>query len=172
MKMIGTIAISSNSSIESAALPTGELVPEIGSTIAVDDSASARPSAIAPVQYWPIIASTSAMEVPMIVSSSAPSPKTSLRICHNRLNDSSSPMVNRSRMIPNSAKIARESGSDIVTAVSHLISGVSAPSPYGPTRMPISRKPITGVIRKRANSGMTIPAAPKITSASDSAVVG
>ena len=101
--MIGTIMISSNSSIDSAARPTGVDVPEIGSTMAVEEKARAKPSASAPVQYCPIIESTTAAIEPMMISSSAPSPNTSRRICHRRLNDSSSPMVNSSRMIPNSA---------------------------------------------------------------------
>ena len=36
----------------------------------------------------------------------------------------------------------------------------------GPARTPTMMKPITGEIRKRANVGMTIPAAPRIVSAS------
>jgi hypothetical protein len=46
-KTIGTRAISSNSSIESAALPTGVRVPVMRSTSAVDERANARPSASA-----------------------------------------------------------------------------------------------------------------------------
>ncbi len=42
-KMIGTIARSSNSSIEKEARPTADFVPAIGSTSAVEDSASAMP---------------------------------------------------------------------------------------------------------------------------------
>ena len=120
--MIGTMAMSSNRSIESAARPTGDDVPEIGSTMAVEDIASARPSAIAPVQYWPIMASTMAMMLPPSRSSSDPSPKTSRRICHKRRNDSSSPIVKRSRMIPNSAKGSSASGSVMVMCLSQSTS--------------------------------------------------
>ena len=112
--MIGTIMISSNSSIDSAARPTGECVPAIGKTIAVEEKASAKPSASAPVQYWPIIDSAIASDVPITRSSIAPSPNTSLRICHRRLKLSSSPMVNSSRMMPNSANGSSASGSDMV----------------------------------------------------------
>ena len=114
MKMIGTIMMSSNSSIDSAARPTGECVPAIGSTMAVDENASAKPSASAPVQNCPIIDRAIASELPITSSSIAPSPKTSLRICHSRLKLSSSPIVNSSRMMPNSAKGSSASGSDIV----------------------------------------------------------
>ena len=112
--MIGTIMMSSNNSIDSAARPTGLVVPAIGSTIAVEEKASAKPSAIAPVQYWPIIARKIASSVPITSNSSAPSPNTSRRICHSRLKLSSSPMVNSSRMMPNSAKGSSASGSEIV----------------------------------------------------------
>ena len=124
----GEVASSKNDAITDRDL--GEAIANVGKPVigAVNGFAITGGFEIALMCDF-IIASTSAIEVPMIVNSSAPSPKTSLRICHNRLNDSSSPIVNSSRMIPNSANIARESGSDMVTAVSHLISGVSAPSP-------------------------------------------
>ena len=112
---MGTMAMSSNNSIDRAALPTGDLVPEIGSTSAVEDKASARPRPSAPLQYWPITISAKAMRAADMVSSSAPSPNTSRRIDHNRLKLSSSPMVNSSRMIPNSAKGSSPCGSVIVT---------------------------------------------------------
>ena len=112
--MIGTMAISSNSSMESAARPTAVCVPAIGSTSAVEDSASARPRPSAPVQYWPSIVRNTAIRPALIVSSIRPSPNTSLRIVHSRLNESSSPMVNSSRMMPNSANGASPSGSVMV----------------------------------------------------------
>jgi len=43
---------------------------------------------------------------------------------------------------------------------------VSAPRPEGPKATPIRMKPMIGLILKRANAGMTIPAAPRITRAS------
>ena len=166
MKTIGTIMMSSNNSIESAARPTGVFVPEMGSTMAVLEKARAKPSASAPVVGCPIIESASARQLPMISSSSAPRPKTSLRICHKRLKDSSSPMVKSSRIIPKSAKGPSPSGSEIVTWRSQRTSSVNWPSPNGPTRMPIRINPMTGVMRKRVKTGMTMPAAPRITSAS------
>ena len=172
MKMIGTMAMSSNSSIESAARPTGVCVPEIGNTIAVEERAKASPRPIAPVQYWPIIDSAIARLVPMITSSSAPSPKTSFRICHNRLNESSRPIENSSRMIPNSANGSRLSGSLIVMCPSHGYSKTNLPRPNGPTSTPIRMNPMTGVTRKRVKTGITIPAAPRMTSASVSAGEG
>ena len=42
----------------------------------------------------------------------------------------------------------------------------SAPSPDGPAIIPTRMNPMIGVIRIRAKAGMTIPAAPRITSAS------
>ena len=103
--MIGTIMMSSNKSIESAARPTGDLVPEIGSTIAVEENASAKPSASAAVKLSPLAMPTnSASAAPLISTSSAPSPNTSLRICQRRLNESSSPIANSSSTMPKSAK--------------------------------------------------------------------
>ena len=58
MKMIGTRAISSNRSIESAARPTGPCVPAMGSTSAVDERASARPRPNAPLMLRPVPSST------------------------------------------------------------------------------------------------------------------
>ena len=114
-KMIGTIATSSNRSMARAARPTGDVVPDMGRTRAVEESARARPSPIAPPQFWP----TAFNAVPMISaesrSSAAPTPKTSFRKDHNRLNESSSPMVNSNRMMPNSANGASLPGSLIVT---------------------------------------------------------
>ena len=166
--MIGTIMISSNNSIDSAALPTGVVVPEIGSTIAVEENASAKPSASAAVKFIaPATPTNSASALPLIRTSSAPSPNTSLRICHRRLNDNSSPMANNSRTMPKSAKGVSAAGLVIVMCSSHAMRGTSAPSPNGPTSTPMTMKPMIGVIRNRANTGMTIPAAPRITSASD-----
>ena len=127
--MIGTSAMSSNSSIASAARPTGLVVPAIGSTSAVEDSASASPSPSAPDQYCPIIAITSAISAALPISSIAPSPNTSRRIAHNRSNDSSSPIENSSRMIPNSANGAIASGSVMVTWYSHGTRSTIDPSP-------------------------------------------
>jgi hypothetical protein len=43
---------------------------------------------------------------------------------------------------------------------------VRAPRPLGPTSIPIRMNPMIGLIRMRANAGMTMPAAPRMTSAS------
>jgi hypothetical protein len=43
---------------------------------------------------------------------------------------------------------------------------VSDPRPDGPNATPIRMNPMIGLIRNRAKTGMTIPAAPRITSAS------
>ena len=114
-KMIGTSAKSSNNSIASASFPTGLVVPAIGKTSAVDDSVSARPSPIAAAAVSPNNIRASAMSPPAPISSTAPKPNNGRRIAHNRLNDNSSPIENRRRMIPSSAKGAIEEGSVIVT---------------------------------------------------------
>ena len=113
--MIGTSARSSNSSIEKAVRPTGLTVPAIGSTSAVEESASARPMPIAPVQPWPIRCSATPISSAEPISSAAPSPNTARRIDHSRLNDSSSPIENSSRTMPNSANGSIACGSVIVT---------------------------------------------------------
>ena len=127
--MIGTSAMSSNSSIDRAARPTGVCVPAIGSTNAVDESASARPRPSAPVQCCPISISSPASSSPIPASSSAPSPKTSRRIVHKRLNDSSRPMVNSSSVMPNSANGSNPSGSVMVTHLSQSFAGTILPRP-------------------------------------------
>ena len=165
-KIAGTRARSSNSSMASAARPTDVRVPAIGRTNAVDDMASARPIPSAPFQCCPPTDSASASSRAEPMSSSAPRPKTCRRMAHSRSNESSSPTENSSRTMPNSAKGLRRAALVMVTAPSHGNRATSAPSPCGPTRMPTRMKPITGVMRKRAKTGMTIPAAPRITSAS------
>jgi hypothetical protein len=113
MKMIGTIMMSSNNSIESAARPTGDLVPLIGRTIAVEEKASAKPRASAAAVSIPLASPTNSASAPPLTStSSAPSPNTSLRICHKRLKLSSSPIANSSNTMPKSAK-----GSSLTTLV-------------------------------------------------------
>ena len=94
-------------------------------------------------------------------SSAAPTPNTWFRIDHSRLKLSSSPIENRSRMMPNSANGAIPSGSLIVTVDSHGMSRAMAPRANGPATIPTRMKPITGLIFNRANAGMTIPAAPE-----------
>ena len=49
------------------------------------------------------------------ISSAAPTPNTSRRIAHSRRNDSSSPIENSSRMMPNSANGSIASGLVMVT---------------------------------------------------------
>src|SRR5688572_12750894 len=45
------------------------------------------------------------------------------------------------------------------------------PRMCGPAKIPTMMKPMTGLIRKRAKAGMTIPAAPRMVRASDKAGV-
>ena len=101
--MIGTSPRSSNNSIANAPRPTAPVVPASGNTSAVEDSASASPSPIAPGQSCPSTCSPTPMITADPSSSAAPVPNTWLRIVHSRRKLSSSPMVNSSRMIPNSA---------------------------------------------------------------------
>ncbi len=102
-KMIGTSARSSKISMASADRPTGPVVPTIGSTSAVEDNASAMPRPSAPASGWPIRLSAKPITNPEARSCAEPSPNTWTRIAHRRLNDSSSPMVNSSITMPNSA---------------------------------------------------------------------
>ena len=113
--MIGTIMMSSNNSIDSAARPTGERVPEMGRTIAVEEKASAKPRASAGVKLRSFtLPMNRASALPMTSNSSAPRPNTSLRICHRRLKDNSSPIANSSKTIPKSANGVSASGSLMV----------------------------------------------------------
>ena len=164
-KMIGTIATSWNRRMPSAALPTGVLVPDIGRTSAVEDRASARPRPKAPIGFWPRATSAPAISNPQPISSAAPTPNTVPRICHKRFIESSRPIEKSSRTMPNSAKGSIASRSEMVTWTSHGTRSVSEPRPDGPTTTPTMMKPIIGVMRKRAKSGITMPAAPNITSA-------
>ena len=115
MKMIGTSAMSSSSSIARALRPTGLSVPAIGSTSAVEDSASAMPSPAAPLICWPIPSRIAVSNPAQINSLSSPSPNTWLRIAHSRANDNSRPISNSSRITPNSANGPIASGLVIVT---------------------------------------------------------
>ena len=114
-KMIGTIATSSNNNIASAALPTGLLVPDIGSTRAVEESANASPSPKAPAGFCPRRYRTDPMIKPDASNSAAPTPKTRRRSDQRRLNDNSSPIEKSSNMIPISANGSIASRSLIVT---------------------------------------------------------
>ena len=119
----------------------------------------------------PIATSPIAISSPLPPSSAAPTPNTLRRIAHKRLKLNSSPIANSKRMIPNSAKGSIPAGLVIDTASSHGVCLASAPSANGPATIPTRMKPITGLIRNRANAGMTIPAAPRMVSASDKAGV-
>ena len=102
-----------------AARPTGELIPAIGNTSAVDDMASATPSVAAlagdsPVSHRPVPISN----VPSTISA-APMPKIARRIATSRRKLSSRPIANSSRMIPNSANGSIPAGSVMVIGLSH-----------------------------------------------------
>ena len=112
--MIGTSARSSNSSMAKAPRPTAPVVPTSGSTKAVEDSASASPSPIAPAQFCPSRCSPAPISSPEPSNSAAPVPNTNRRIDHKRRNDSSSPIENSSRTMPNSANGSIACGSVIV----------------------------------------------------------
>ena len=162
----GTSAMSSNSSMANAARPTGELIPAMGSTSAVEDMASAAPSAAAlamgsPATHRPVPISTEPSS-----SSAAPIPKIVLRIATSRRKLSSMPIANSRRMIPNSANGSMPSRLVMVIGLSHGRCWASAPNPNGPAIIPTMRKPMTGETLSRAKAGITIPAAPRINSAS------
>ena len=167
----GTSARSSNSNIANAARPTALVVPAIGITSAVDDIASARPSTAAAAMPLPVATSPAPISTAPPSNSAAPTPNTCLRIAHSRLKLSSRPIANSNRIIPKSANGAMPAGSVIDTASSHGRSFDIAPSANGPATIPTRMKPITGLIFNRANAGITIPAAPRMVSASDKAGV-
>ena len=169
---MGTIATSSNNSMASAQRPTRPSVPVIWSTIAVDESASASPSASAPVRLSPQASSKAPMSAADSTSSPEPTPNTSRRIAHRRRKLSSSPMEKSSSTMPSSASGAMRSSSLMVTQASAGQRSTSAPSTDGPTSPPTRMTPITGEMRKRAKAGMTMPAAPRMTSASEKPDVG
>ena len=81
----------------------------------MEDRASATPSARAVGTELPRKISTSAISAPPPNNSIGPIRKIVRRICHRRWNESSSPIENSSRMMPNSAKGASRPGSLIVT---------------------------------------------------------
>ena len=103
-KMMGTIAMSSNSRVPSAARPTGVRRFAILSTKAVDDSARARPKASPVATELPSMTSPTPIRAALPNSSSGPRRKIVSRRAANRLNDSSSPIPNSSSTMPNSAK--------------------------------------------------------------------
>jgi hypothetical protein len=166
-KMIGTSAKSSNRSIEKADLPTALVKPTRGSTTAVEDRASASPRPIAPAQLWPIRCNTSAMIAADTSSSAAPTPNTSRRMVHSRRKRQFEPDREEQQDDPKLGKrLDRFGVGDGDESEARDSPGLSTRDRRGPTASPMRMKPMTGLILKRANAGMTIPAAPKITSAS------
>ena len=72
-------------------------------------------------------------------------------------------------MIPISAAGASVAGSSIVMCSSQGAKGTSRPRPNGPINSPTRMKPMIGVMRKRAKTGITAPAAARMISASATA---
>ena len=162
----GTSAMSSNRSMANAARPTGELMPAMGRTSAVDDIASATPSAAALPGASPAAHSPPPISSVPSTISAAPIPKIARRIAARRRKLSSMPIEKSKRMMPNSANGSMPCWSVMVIVLSHGRCSASAPNANGPTIMPTRMKPMTGEILSRAKAGITIPAAPRITSAS------
>jgi hypothetical protein len=98
----------------SAERPTGLVVPTKGRTSAVDERARARPSATDPLMLWPIMLSAKPISSAQSRSCAAPTPKTSRRIVHRRRKESSRPIANSRRTMPNSAKGLTASGLEMV----------------------------------------------------------
>jgi hypothetical protein len=95
-----------------------------------------------------------------------PSPNTRRRISSRRSRESSRPIMNSSMTTPRSAIGPIAAASVIAMASSQGSRSTRAPRPDGPTAMPTSRKPRTGLTRSRWTSGTTTPAAPRMIRAS------
>src|SRR5215813_13579265 len=78
-----------------------------------------------------------------------PRPNTKRRITQSRSNESSRPIINSSSTTPSWAIGSIDAGVLIVIAESQGRWGMSEASPNGPTTMPTSIKPSTGLTRRR-----------------------
>ncbi len=109
------------------------------STIAVEESESEPPSTIASDGL--LAKASAAPAITALVSSTCnpPSPITSRRIADNLGNDSSRPIRNRRKTIPNSAIPATFCASVMVTQNRPGTAPLSEPSPSGPKRAPAPR---------------------------------
>ena len=166
-KTIGTSARSSNSSIAKAERPTGLAVPTSGSTTAVDDKASAMPSAKAAIQpcagRWMPTPISSAETEQLGRADAEHQPPHPPQPPERQLQPDREEQQDDAELGERLDRVGVGDG-DIVEPGQP--GRPARPSPNGPTRMPIRMKPMTGLIRIRAKAGMTIPAAPRMTSAS------
>jgi len=134
-------------------------------TTAVEDIAKARPITPALIRLYPRRMATPASTAAQSTTCREPRPNTNRRITQSRSNDSSRPIINSSSTTPSRAIGSINAGVLMVTAESHGRCGMSEANPNGPTTMPTSIKPSTGLTRKRWKIGMTTPAAPRTISA-------
>src|SRR6476660_4805552 len=121
---------------------------------------------LADAWLWPDRSAIPPSAGAQIATCNAPSPNTSLRMRDRRSKDNSSPIMNSRNTTPSSAKICISSTSAKVSALMTGERSLKRPSTDGPSSTPAPRKPITGLMRSRRNSGMTTAAVPRKTSAS------
>ena len=165
--MIGTIARSSNSSIASAERPTGLVVPTSGSTSAVEESASARPSATEPLQALAehVTArgrASRAQTEQLGRADPEHQPPHRPQAAEGELEPDREEQEDDAELGERLDRLGVGDG-DIVEP-GHLAGHRAEP---GRADQQADRmKPMTGLIRNRAKAGMTIPAAPRMTSAS------
>jgi len=96
----------------------------------------------------------------------SPRPNTSLRMARSRSHDSSSPIMNSRKATPSSDNARIWVASEIVSHDSQGALSARRASPSGPSSTPAARKPRTGLIFRRLNSGTTTPAAARKTTRS------
>ena len=137
-----------------------------GITTAVDDRASPMPSTAAETSGCPIKTNTAASATVQAVTWVRPRPNTSLRMARSRSHDSSSPIMNSRKATPSSDRDRIWVASEMVSHDSHGAVSASRASPSGPSSTPAARKPSTGLIFNRLNSGTTTPAAARKTTRS------
>ena len=158
----GTTARSWHNRIANADCPNG--VPSsrrwISSCmmIAVDEKASTTPRMTEASMPLPKRAASRPIAAAVNTTCKPPRPNTSRRMDHRRCIDMSSPIMNMRKITPSSARNSTSSGRAKVSHDSHGHCTANAASPYGPISVPKARKPSTGLMRKRASSGMSTPA--------------
>jgi hypothetical protein len=137
-----------------------------GMTTAVDDSASPMPSTAAETKVWPISMKMAARPTVQAATWVRPSPNTSRRMALRRSHDNSSPIMNSRKATPSSDRERIWAASEMVSHDNQGAVSDSRARPSGPSKTPAARKPSTGLIFSRLNSGTMTPAAARKTTRS------
>ena len=137
-----------------------------GMTTAVDDRARPIPRTAAETSGCPMNTNTAASATVQAATWVRPRPNTSFRMALSRSHDSSSPIMNSRKATPSSDRDRIWAASEMVSQDSQGAVSARRARPSGPSSTPAARKPRTGLIFRRLNSGTTTPAAARKTTRS------